>query len=93
MLLKGRTNGRSEALLHHRDELMVDVDGEIAQDLSVLGQVKVLQAVLLLARRALLQELLFEEERNPVKTASAGRGPSGMRRADAPPRRCTASGS
>lgn len=38
---------------------MVDVDGEIAQDLSVLRQVKVLQAVLLLARGTLLHELLL----------------------------------
>lgn len=37
---------------------MVDVDGQIAQDLSVLGQIKILQAVLLLARRTLFHELL-----------------------------------
>lgn len=53
-----RTDCCGEVLLHDCDKLMVDVDGEVAQDLSVLRQVKVLQAVLLLPRRTLLHELL-----------------------------------
>lgn len=67
MLMKQRTDCRSEVLLHHCDKLMVDVDGEIAQDLSVLGQIKILQAVLLLARRTLLHELLLGREKNHVR--------------------------
>lgn len=37
---------------------MVDLYGQVAEDLSVFGQIEVLQAVLLLARGTLLQELL-----------------------------------
>lgn len=62
--MKQRTDCRREVLLHHCDQLMVDVDGEIAQDLSVLGQIKILQAVLLLARRALLHELLLRRNKS-----------------------------
>lgn len=54
------TDGGKEASLKDRDELVVDVDGQVADDLSVFGQVKVLQAVLLLSRGALLHELLFK---------------------------------
>lgn len=53
------TDGGDEAPLQDGDELVVDVDGQVADDLSVFGQVKVLQAVLLLPRRALLHELLL----------------------------------
>lgn len=49
-----------EALLQDGDELVVDVDGQVADDLSVFRQVKVLQAVLLLPRRTLLHELLVK---------------------------------
>lgn len=71
MLIKYRTNCRSEVLLHHCDKLMVDVDGEIAQDLSVLGQIKILQAVLLLARRTLLHELLLQRKKSRQNVAVA----------------------
>lgn len=37
---------------------MVDVDGQVAENLSVFGQIKILQAVLLLAGSALFHELL-----------------------------------
>lgn len=40
---------------------MVDVDGEVAENLPVLRQVEVLQAVLILARRVVLHELLLME--------------------------------
>ena len=44
--------------LGHLDELLVDLDGEVAQHLPVLGQVKVLQAVLVLLARVLGHERL-----------------------------------
>lgn len=52
------TNRRSEALFHDCEKLMVDVDGQVAENLSVFWQVKIVQAVLQLARRILFHELL-----------------------------------
>lgn len=52
------TDGGKEALLQDGDELVVDVDGQVADDLPVFGQVEILQAVLLLPGRTLLHELL-----------------------------------
>lgn len=52
------TNSRCESLLHEPNELMVDVYGQVTENLSVFGQIKVLQAVLFLARGALFQETL-----------------------------------
>lgn len=54
-----RTNSRCESLLHDGDELMVDVYGQIAEDLSVFGQIEVLQAVLFLTRGIMFQEPLL----------------------------------
>lgn len=42
-----------EDALGHLDELLVDLDGEVAQHLAILGQVEVLQTVLVLLRRVL----------------------------------------
>lgn len=92
-LTNERTDGRSELLLHHGDELMVDVDGEVAQDLPVLGQIEVLQAVLLLARRALLHELLTKKENQVRLQPWAWPWVWAWPSRDAPPRRCTASDS
>ena len=44
--------------LHQFDESLVDPDGEVGQDLAVLGQVKVPQTVLRLSRRVGGQERL-----------------------------------
>lgn len=46
--------------LHHAlcysDELLIDLDGEVTQNLPILGQVKVLQAVLVLLGSVLCHE-------------------------------------
>ncbi len=55
------TDHGKERVLHHADELMVDVDGEVAENLPVLWKVEVLQAVLVLARSVVLHELLLME--------------------------------
>lgn len=55
-----------ERVLHHADELMVDVDGEVAENLPVLRQVEVLQAVLILTRRVVLHELLLIEGKQGI---------------------------
>lgn len=55
---RSNTDSRSEDLLQDCDELMIDVDGQIAEYLSVFGQIKVPQAVLLLPGGALFQEFL-----------------------------------
>lgn len=47
------------------DELLVDLDGEVAQHLAVLSQVKVLQAVLVLLRRVLGHETLNRKLKHP----------------------------
>lgn len=47
-----------EYALCYLNELLVDLDGEVAQHLAVLGQVKVLQTVLVLLRRVLCHETL-----------------------------------
>lgn len=62
------TDGGDEALLQDGDELVVDVDGQVADDLSVFRQVKVPQAVLLLPRRALLHELLFKSAKKKQRS-------------------------
>lgn len=38
---------------------MVDLNGQVADNLSVFRQIKILQAVLFLSRSTLLQELLL----------------------------------
>lgn len=62
------TDCGKEALLQDGDELVVDVDGQVADDLSVFGQVEVLQAVLLLPGRTLLHELLVMSAKQMKKT-------------------------
>lgn len=52
------TNHGLELALRYLNELLVDLDGEVAQHLAVLGQVKVLQAVLVLLRCVLRHETL-----------------------------------
>ena len=54
--------------LGHLDELLVDLDGEVAQHLPVLGQVKVLQAVLVLLARVLGHERLDDNNMSRVLT-------------------------
>lgn len=46
--------------LSHLDELLVDLDGEVAQHLTVLGQVEVLQTVFVLLAGVLHHERLCE---------------------------------
>ena len=48
--------------LRHLDELLVDLDGEVTEHLPVLGQVKVLQAVLVLLARVLGHERLGQQQ-------------------------------
>lgn len=47
------------------DELLVDLDGEVAQHLAVLSQVKVLEAVLVLLHRVLGHETLNRKLKHP----------------------------
>lgn len=42
MCMRSNTNSRSEDLLQDADELMIDVNGQIAEYLSVLGQIEIL---------------------------------------------------
>lgn len=46
------------------DELLVDLDGEVAQHLAILSQVKVLQAVLVLLRCVLGHETLSRKQKS-----------------------------
>ena len=57
----GQTYHWGEGLLHDGEEAVIDVDGQVTEDLPVLGEVKVLQAVVVLPRCVLLHELLFEK--------------------------------
>lgn len=51
-----------ESLLHDREEAMIDVDGQVTEDMPVFRQVKVLQAVLVLPRSVLFRELLMQRD-------------------------------
>lgn len=42
---------------------MVDLNGQVTENLSVFRQIEILQAVLFLSRSILLQELLFVTKR------------------------------
>lgn len=53
-------HGLNDAFCHF-DELLVDLDGEITQHLSVLSQVKVLQTVLVLFGRVLCHKCLMKK--------------------------------
>lgn len=57
-----QTDHGREGLLHDADEAMVDVDGQVTEDLPVLGQIKVLQAVVVLPRGVLFHELLSQRD-------------------------------
>lgn len=48
-------------VLHRLDELLVDLNGQIAQNLPVLGQVEVGETVIVLFRGVMLHELLERE--------------------------------
>lgn len=48
-----------DVFLHDDNELMIDLYGHIAKNLSVLGKVKVVQAVRILTWAVMLHELLF----------------------------------
>lgn len=61
--LKLTYHGLHDAL-GHLDELLVDLDGEVAQNLPVLGQVEVLQAVFVLLARVLGHERLHNNNNN-----------------------------
>ena len=56
----GQTYHGGEGLLHAGEEAVVDVDGQVTEDLPVLREVKVLQAVVVLPRCVQLHELLLE---------------------------------
>lgn len=70
------TDGGKEALLQDGDELVVDVDGQVADDLSVFGQVEILQAVLLLSWRTLLHELLLKTAKHKKEGGLSKRLPT-----------------
>lgn len=53
-------------VLHTLDELLVDLNGQITQNLPVLGQVKVGETVIVLFRSVMLHELLEREEGQSV---------------------------
>lgn len=53
-------------VLHRLDELLVDLNGQIAQNLPVLGQVKVGETVIVLFRGVMLHELLEREGEESV---------------------------
>lgn len=53
-------HGLNDAFCHF-DELLVDLDGEITQHLSVLSQVKVLETVFVLFGRVLCHKCLMKK--------------------------------
>ncbi len=53
-------------VLHTLDELLVDLNGQITQNLPVFGQVKVGETVIVLFRSVMLHELLEREEGQSV---------------------------
>lgn len=67
-LLKGScelTDHGLQDALSNLDELLVVLDGEVAQHLAVLSQVEVLQAVLILLRCVLGHEILNRKLKHP----------------------------
>lgn len=61
--VQGHTYHGLEDVLHAFDQLLVDLDGQVADHLSVLCQVEVGQTVLVLPRRVVLHELLRQAQK------------------------------
>lgn len=55
-MARAQTNHGLEDVLHAFDQLLVDLDGQVTDHLSVLRQVKVGQTVFVLSRRVVLHE-------------------------------------
>lgn len=61
--VQGHTYHGLEDVLHAFDQLLVDLDGQVADHLSVLCEVEVGQTVLVLPRRVVLHELLRQAQK------------------------------
>lgn len=65
--MHARTYHWLQDVLHGLDELLVDLDGQVADHLPVLGQVEVGQAVFVLPQGVVLHEFLKGQQRKDVQ--------------------------